>query len=131
MKLDLIKKRLDSLGYTYDESKDKPILNQFVIPKIENHIKNMTNQSEVPEELNFVAIDMVCGEFLLAKKNSGQFGIAESQVENDLKKLTEGDVSYEYAITEGQSSDAKLDTLINYLIHGHEDELIRFRKLRW
>ena len=131
MKLELIKKRLENLGYTYDESKDKPILNQFIIPKIENHIKNTTNQGEVPEELNFIAVDMVCGEFLLAKKNSGQFGIDESKVSSDIKRLTEGDVTYEYAVTDGESADTKLDALINYLIHGHDDELITFRKLRW
>lgn len=131
MELQLIIDRLENLGYTYDKSKDKVILESFVIPKVENHIKNETNQLEVPEELKYVAIDMVCGEFLFAKKNSGQFGIADAKVESDLKRLTEGDVTYEYAITEGQSSDAKLDALINDLIHGHDDELITFRKLRW
>ena len=131
MELQLIIDRLENLGYTYDESKDKAILESFVIPKVENHIKNETNQTKVPKELKYVAIDMVCGEFLFAKKNSGQFGIADAKVENDLKRLTEGDVTYEYAITEGQSSDTKLDALINYLINGHDDELITFRKLRW
>ena len=80
MELELIINRLNDLGYNYKESKDKAILESFVIPKVENHIKNETNQTEVPEELKYVAIDMVCGEFLFAKKNSGQFGIADAKV---------------------------------------------------
>lgn len=131
MELELITKRLKDLGYEYDESKDKEILESFVIPKIENHLKNETNQDKVLDELKYIAIDMVCGEFLLAKKNSGQFGIDESKASSNLKRLTEGDVTYEYAVTDGESADTKLDALLNYLLHGHDDELITFRKLRW
>ena len=75
---------------------------------------------------------MVCGEFLFAKKNSGQFGIDEEAVEKELKRIREGDVEYEYVDTEGsQSNDAKLDALFDYLINGHKGEILSFRKLRW
>ena len=132
MDIELIIKRLKDLGYKYDETADGWVIKSFLIPKITNHIKNETNQSSIPEELLYVAIDMVCGEFLFAKKNSGQFGIDVEAVEKELKRIREGDVEYEYVDTEGsQSNDAKLDALFYYLINGHKGEILSFRKLRW
>ena len=75
MDIELIIKRLKDLGYEYNETTDDWVIKSFLIPKITNHIKNETNQSSIPEELLYVAIDMVCGEFLFAKKNSGQFAL--------------------------------------------------------
>lgn len=132
MDLELIKKRLENFGYEYKKDKDKWVLESFLIPKVTDHIKNETNQDEIPEGLINIAVDMVVGEFLFSKKNSGQFSIQQEAVEKELAKITEGDVSYEYVnTTNAQSNDAKLDTLFNYLMHGHDSELTHYRKLRW
>lgn len=132
MDLELIKKRLENFGYEYKKDKDKWVLESFLIPKVTDHIKNETNQDEIPEGLINIAVDMVVGEFLFSKKNSGQFSIQQEAVEKELAKITEGDVSYEYVnTTNAQSNDTKLDTLFNYLMHGHDSELTHYRKLRW
>lgn len=131
MDLEFIKKRLKDLGYEYNENSDRWVIEKFLIPKVTKHIKNETNQCDIPNELKEVAIDMVCGEFLFAKKNSGQFGIDEKAIEKELKRIKEGDVEYEYLSSEGQSNDAKLDALFDYLINGHKSEILSFRKLGW
>ena len=65
---DDIIKRLSSMNYEVKE-KDNFIL-QFIIDKVEQDIKNKTNQSEVPSGLHFVFVERVCGEFLNGMRSS-------------------------------------------------------------
>ena len=58
---DEVIKRLDSLNYKVNEEKDSFVL-KFIIDKVEQDIKNKTNQSEVPSGLHFVFVERVCGE---------------------------------------------------------------------
>lgn len=127
MKIETIINRLESLGYTYDESKDKFVIEEFLMPKVKNHILSMTNQSTIPKECQKIAVDRVCGEFLLAKKNSGQLNLS---IEEALASLTEGDFSISMG-NNAQSADSKIDALIDYLINSGERDLICQRKLRW
>ena len=69
MDLDLIKKRLESIGCSVTDSDDDLI--SFCVAKVENHIKNFCNIPEVPKELNEVEIDMVCGELMNTKLLTG------------------------------------------------------------
>ena len=87
----------------------------------------MTNQSTIPKECQKIAVDRVCGEFLLAKKNSGQLDLS---VEEALASLAEGDFSINMG-NNAQSADSKIDALIDYLIKSGERDLICQRKLRW
>ena len=132
MEIETIIERLKSLGYEYDEEKDKWAITEFLIPKVKNRILNLTNQSEIPDKLLNVAIDMVCGEFLLVKKNSGQFAIDSSKIQKELSSITEGKFTLSYAVNnDTESDDAKLNTLINYLMKHGEEELLCYRKLKW
>ena len=116
-----------TITYTYDETKDKFVIEEFLMPKVKNHILSMTNQSTIPKECQKIAVDRVCGEFLLAKKNSGQLNLS---VEEALASLTEGDFSISMG-NNAQSADSKIDALIDYLINSGEKDLICQRKLRW
>lgn len=127
MKIETIINRLKSLGYTYDETNDKFVIEEFLMPKVKNHILLATNQSSITKELQKIAVDRVCGEFLLAKKNTGQLDIS---VDEALASFTEGDFSINMG-NNAQSADSKLDALIDYLINSGERDLICQRKLQW
>lgn len=133
MKIETIKKRLKSLGYIYDETNDNWIIEEFLMPKVKNHILSMTNQTTIPKELQKIAVDRVCGEFLLAKKNSGELVIEPTAVTKELSSITEGKFTINYAVNTSstQSLDQKLDILINYLIHSGEGDLLCYRRLKW
>lgn len=123
--LEDVKQRLASLGYTATGADDWPL--GFVIQKVENRIKSDCGVLTVPEGLSGMAIDMAVGEFLLAKKNTGQsVGIDVSSV---LAAIQEGDGKVEYA---KEATPAQmLDALISYLIDGRVSELSAFRCIKW
>ncbi len=123
--IETIKSRLQSLGY---EASDNDIFAlQFVLNKVENHIKNFCNINEIPADLENVVVDSVCGEFLAQKKASGQ--LTSGQIEGVVKKIRDGDTDVEFA----SSVDAEtiFSNYINNLTNGHDDCLIKYRRLCW
>jgi len=124
MDLDDFKERLQSLGYTSTDTDDWMM--GFCKEKVENHIKNSCNVTEVPEGLQSVAVDMVCGEFLFGKKQSGQsVGIDFEAV---VKSIAEGDTTVTFDTS--TSLEAKYDALIVYLRHSEVD-FATYRRIKW
>lgn len=121
MDINEVKDRLLQLGYEAKEGDDTALL--FCISRTEEHIKNVCNISEIPEELYYKGIDMVCGEFLGVKLEG--YG-----TENDrlIKTITEGDTTVTYQ--DGVDRVKKLIDFINGL-RGNDAELYSFRKMRW
>lgn len=123
--IETITSRLQALGY---EAGDNDIFAlQFVLTQVENHIKNFCNISEIPESLEQLVVDKVCGTFLSQKKASGQ--LTSGQIEGVVKKIQDGDTTVDFA----GNTDAEtiFSTYINNLTSGHDDCLIRYRKLVW
>lgn len=123
--IETVKERLASLGYTCTE--EDAFALQFCIDKVEQHIKHFCNVNEIPACLEAVQVDMVCGEFLLAKKTMGQ--LTSVQIEPIVKRLTEGDATVEYTATTDR--EATFNAYLDKMIHGHQSDLIAHRKLRW
>jgi len=123
--IETIKTRLASLGYVCVEPDDFAL--QFVIGKVEQHIKHFCNIIEVPACLEAVQVDMVCGEFLMQKKTMGQ--LTSIQIEGVVKRLTEGDTTVEYNTSTDR--EATFNAYLDKLIHGHQSDLLAHRKLRW
>lgn len=122
--LDDVKQRLSSFGYSPTPADDW-VLN-FCIEKVETHIKNSCNVTEVPDGLRSVAVDMASGEFLFGKKQSGQpVGL---EFESVVKQITEGDTTV--AFESKNSPEAKYDSLISYLMHG-ETDFSAYRCIKW
>ena len=116
--------RLQSLGYTVTTA-DEWLLN-FCIEKVIQHIKNNCNVAEVPSGLRYVAIDMICGEFLYGKKSSGQsIGI---DFEGVVKSIKEGDTTITF--TDADSAESQYDALVSYLMHTDTD-FTTYRRFRW
>jgi len=126
--LNEVKVRLSQLGFEITIHDDAMI--QFAVDKVSNHIKSETNQKEIPEQLEKVAIDMMVGEFLYFKKSLGLLNVASLDFSTAVKSIQEGDTNVTFAISEKDTTEAKFDKFIHGLIH-QEVNYSAFRKLRW
>lgn len=123
--------RLLSLGYKPSEADSWMIT--FCIQKVENHIKNSCNISEIPNELKEIEIDRICGEFLFSKKQSGQLNAEDGfDVEMAIKQVQAGDTNVTFAVGEGSETlETKLNVLISYLLNCGESDFICYRQIKW
>lgn len=118
---------LTALGVT--GAADDPLLD-MVISNVQWRIKNLTNQKEVPEGLESMAVSMAVGEYLNMKKVSGQ--LEGFDLEAAIKQIQEGDTNTVFAIGDGNlTPEQRLNSLIDYLANGRSRELYRFRKFVW
>jgi len=122
-----IKNRLASFGYTLLDTDNFAL--EFVIDKVENKIKNECNITEIPDGLNQVEIDRICGEFLFAKKQSGQ--LTEYDFDLIEKQIQDGDTTVTYAVEAGQTPEQRFDKLVKSLMDTGKGEFASFRRLRW
>lgn len=109
---------------------DDPLLD-IALNNVQWRIKNLSNLSEIPEELESMAVSMAVGEYLNMKKCSGQlegFDLDAAAV----KSIQEGDTNITFALGEGSSTpEQRLNSLIDYLINGRIGEIYRYRRLVW
>jgi hypothetical protein len=119
--------RLISLGYKFKENDDWILC--FAMQNVENSIKNHCNVTSVPDGLFSMAVDRVCGEFLFAKKNSGQLTMEGLDLDAAIASISEGDTSISFV--SGASDDDRFNTLVNYLMNKGEGDLICYRRLKW
>ena len=118
--------RLVTLGVVPDE--DDVWLIYFSIQKVEANILNQTNQTEIPEGLFTVAVDMVCGEIIQTKYLSGKLCLSDLQFEEAVKTVTQGDTTVTFE--SGESDEVKVKSLIDCLVD-KESDLLCYRKMRW
>lgn len=118
--------RLDSLGYSYNSETDSWLLT-FCRESVESRIKNRINDSSIPNQLQEIEVDMICGEFLMAKKSTNQLNGYD--FERIVQSIREGDTQVTFQ--SGSTPEQQFDSLIGNMIHGHDEDLIRFRKLVW
>lgn len=125
--IEAVLNRLDSFGYEIKESDAWMI--GFAMQKVENTIRNECNISEIPDGLFHIAVDMACGEFLLAKKQTGQLELGDLDLTGAISSIKEGDTQVNF---NGDESDSdKVDSLLNYLLNNGKGELVCYRKIRW
>ena len=60
--METVKERLKSFGYEAKEEDASALA--FCVEKVHNTIKNDINCQDVPEGLEYIAVDMAAGEFL-------------------------------------------------------------------
>lgn len=123
--IDNVKNRLSSLGY--EVSDDDTFALNFLISKVDQHIKHYCNINEVPECLGYIAIDMTCGEFLQSKKSTGQ--LTALQIEPIVKRIQDGDTTVEFVAT--TDSEAVFNAFVSNLISGYEADLLAYRCIAW
>ena len=120
-------KRLVSFGYFPKE--DDSWMVCFAIQKVENRIKNSCNTTSVPEGLFNIAVDMVCGEFLLAKKQTGKLSLNDLDLSGAITSIKEGDIQVNFG--NGSSDAERFNDFLNYLLHHGEGEFVCYRKIKW
>lgn len=127
--IELVLKRLEFLGYTIQD--DDGWMIGFSTQKVENHIKNSCNTSSIPDGLKFTAVDIICGEFLFAMKQTGKLDEVFN-LEAAVKSVQAGDTNVTLAIGDGtQSPEQRLNALISYLMTKGEGEFVCYRKIKW
>lgn len=120
--------RLNTLGYNLNEGDIVTL--QFAINGTEQYIKNFCNISDIPKELYYVAVDMAAGTLLKTKRSIGIDTLEGIDLESDnIKSISEGDVSITYNSDSSNSATARYNTLLDKLCN-RKNELIPFRKMR-
>lgn len=130
--LEDVKARLKSLGISVSSepnSADEVML-FFCITKVTNHINNQTNLSEIPQGLHEIAVDMVVGEFLYAKKSMGTLSVETLDFELIAKQVQDGDTNVMFAIDVGNTPEAQFNSFTAYLQH-NEVDFTRYRVFVW
>ncbi len=127
MELEEIKSRLSQFGYEFTEG-DESII-KYSEGKAIHHIKHFCNINEVPDCLDYVLVDMICGEFLQLKKLTGQ--LTSIDIEPIAKSIQDGDTRVEYNVSYQVDPVAVFNDFVGKLINGHTDELLRHRRLVW
>ena len=127
--IELVLKRLESLGYNIQD--DDGWMIGFSIQKVENHINNSCNTTFIPDGLKIIAVDMVCGEFLFAMKQTGKLN-KTFDLEIAVKQVQTGDTNVTFAIGDGTlTPEQRLNTLISYLMTKGEGDFVCYRKIKW
>lgn len=130
--LEDVQKRLSSVGIAISGepgNADGTILS-FSIDKVSNHIKNQTNLNEIPQGLHEVSVDMVVGEFLLAKKSMGLLNVSSLDFDLVAKQVQDGDTNVVFAVSESTTPEAQFNAFISYLQH-NEVDFVKYRVLTW
>ena len=93
------------------------------------NIKNSCNITQIPDGLFNIAVDRVCGEFLFAKKQTGQLTIEGLNLDGAIASITEGDTSVSFVA--GATDDDRFNQLVNYLMTKGEGDFVCYRKMKW
>ena len=124
---EMVLKRLVSFGYFLKEDDSWEL--SFVMAKVDNQIKNSCNTTSIPEGLSHVAADMICGEFLMNRKNSGRLELSDLDLSGAITSISEGDVSVSF---DADSTDEdKFNQLVNFLMNHGKGDFVCYRRLRW
>lgn len=104
----------------------------MVIREVEQRLKNLSNQTELPEGLEPMAIRMVVGEYLSALKGAGLLDVPTIDLEAAEKQIKEGDTQITYSVGEGTlTPEQRLNTLIAAMVAVDMAEIYRYRRLVW
>ncbi len=128
--MDAVKKRLRSLSYEVKDDDEHALA--FCVEKVRSTIKNEVNWQDVPKGLEHVAIDMVVGEFLNAKKTFAPDDLSGIDLDAAIKQIQTGDTNTVFAVGSGsETPEQRLTAFIEYLLRDRRSEFNAFRRIRW
>lgn len=127
--VDAVKERLKSFGYEVRAEEESALT--FCVGGVCSKIKNKTNQSEVPEGLEYVAVNMAVGEYLLLKKTFAPEELKMFDFDVAIKQVQAGDTNTVFAVESSLTAEQKLTAFINYLLSSGAAEFSAYRKFRW
>ncbi len=119
--------RLYDFGYSVKEN--DVFLVAFSIRAVDSELKNKCNISQIPEGLQNIAVDRVCGRILMelkATKRLDSIYDLDSVIES--VKIGDTDISFGDS---SKSPEQRLDILISSLKSRGEGELACYRRIKW
>lgn len=99
------------------------------IEKVKLYIINKSNQKQVPENLKYVWIERVIGDYLVFMLRIGKLKIDALDFGRIAKEISEGDTKVAYDNT--KTTGDKFEVYTTYLQTYNEDEIKRYRRLVW
>lgn len=121
--IELTIKQLELFGIELTDTDDFEL--SLAVNKIQESIKNTTNQLSVPEGLTFTAVNMICGEFLHGRNATNR--LEGFSVEQALKSVKVGDATLDF----GGGHAPDIGTFINHLLVSGRGDVLSYRKLKW
>jgi len=101
----------------------------FTMQKAVQNVLNDINQVEMPDELKYITVDWIVGEFLMGRYSTGRLELQNISFEGGgLESVTEGDTTVKYR-DGATSGEAKFKALIAMLQNG--GNLVCCRKIKW
>lgn len=125
--VDSVIRRLLSFGYEVIDVDAWTIA--FTMQKITNQILNEINHPFIPEGLNEMFVDKVCGEFLTVKYDTGSLNLSTLDLDGVIQSVKEGDTTVTFGAS--GSPEVKFKELLSWLMRGKEGDLSCYRKMRW
>lgn len=122
---DKVIETLKGLGYEY--STEDKFLVTFYTGMVVQDMMDKCNQRELPPGLENDAVYRICGEFLFAKRMTGN--LDGFKLEQEVVGAKIGDTQITFS--EGDSESARLDILINALRSAGKGRHKCYRKIKW
>ncbi|MCD8159401.1 MAG: hypothetical protein LUD77_11130 [Clostridiales bacterium] len=122
-----IVERLTNLGYSFDSDGDAGLLEEEMA-RGKEFVLSSCNLDLIPAVIEETYIDIVCGFFLRSKLYAG--ALTDEAGEKIVSRITEGDVTIEYAADKEVSTYERIDGLISHLLK-KDAELVSVRKIKW
>ncbi len=101
---------------------------EFLFKKQLQSLKNALNRKDVPEELYYVFLYRIVGEFLNIKFSGNDLKIENLNLEPMITQITRGDVSTSF---KGNSQQEIFSALIYDLINFGKNEIYQYRRIGW
>ena len=99
------------------------------IEKTKLYIINRTNQKKVPENLKYVWIERIVGEYISFMLKLGKLEIEGLDFGRIAKEISEGDTKVAYDNT--KTTGDKFEVFVTSMQTSGEDEIKRYRRLVW
>lgn len=126
-----VSKRLAAYGYEVKEGSDEYLIN-VAFEKVKAEILTECNLCEIPDGLQYVAADMIIGEFLSAKKTFFPDDLTGFDLNAAVKSIKVGDTDTVFALGEGTATpEQRLTAFIDALKGSGRARFTAYRRLRW
>lgn len=101
----------------------------YYIKQVKQKILNTINSDTLPDKLEYVLIKRVVGEILKTLVASNNLIVNNEKVEQlQVSSITRGDVSMSY---KGASTSDTFNSIIKTLVEYGNDEILRYRVIKW
>ena len=122
--LDDVKARIAMCGYAVTDADSAAL--DYAIGRATENLQNRIN-TDIPDGLHYVHVDMCAGMFLSDKWANGPLTINGTAIAPMPKNIKIGDTSVDF----GDSNVDRFASMLSGMIHPPDGQIIRYRKMVW